>query len=151
LTRPAPAGTLRTNLDFRNIVVSISLFQAINHLIQVSRGTVAPVSAPRIVYFAHMQFMGQTEGGLLVDDRFFAMAGGPGSQALQAELNKRGALPLRQPLPAQAYPQFKLRSELIANAVRGEKTAWARTYDRNRVVAISDRAIFEEFLWLHDA
>lgn len=148
--------------------MSISLFQAINHLIQVSRGTVAPVSAPRIVYFAHMQFMGQTEGGLLVDDRFFAMPGGPGSQALQAELNKRGTLPLRQPLPAQAYPQFKLRSELgaiedawarlgslseadIANAVRGDKTAWARTYDRNRVVAISDRAIFEEFLWLHDA
>lgn len=148
--------------------MSISLFQAINHLIQVSRGAVVPVNAPRIVYFAHMQFMGKTEGGLLVDDRFFAMPGGPGTPALQTELNKRGTLPLRQPLPAQAYPQFKLRSELgaiedawaklgslpeaeIANAVRGDKTAWARTYDRNRVVAISDRAIFEEFLWLHDA
>lgn len=148
--------------------MSISLSQAVNHLITVSGGSVLPVSAPRIVYFAHMQFMGKTEGGLLVDDRFYAMPGGPGSQALQAELNKRGTLPLRQPLPAQAYPQFKLRSELsaiedawaklgslseadIANAVRGEKTAWARTYDRNRVVAISDRAIFEEFLWLHDA
>ncbi len=144
--------------------MAITLAQAINHLIEVSNKTVVALTAPRVVYFAHMMHMGETEGGLLVSDRFFAMSTGPCTADMQLQLAKRGQAPLRYPFAAapfkigregdaiaKAWATMKgMSSQDIIHEVQREKTAFARTYERNRIVAMSDRAIMEEFLFLHD-
>lgn len=151
-------------ISAKDCIMAITLAQATNHLIEVSNKTVVALTASRVVYFAHMLHMGETEGGLLVSDRFFAMPTGPGTPEMQLQLSKRGQAPLRYPFAAapfkigregdaiaKAWAIMKdLSPERIIHEVQREKTAFARTYERNRVAAMSDRSIMEEFLFLHD-
>jgi len=145
--------------------MAISIAQAINHLLDVSHFGVSGAVAPRIIYYAHMMFMGRTEGDLLVHERFYALATGPSTPTIQSLLSGYGHSPIKhrikEPLPKlgaetkaieQTWLAIKdLSPEMIQKEVMREKTAWKRFYRTDRLAPLSDRAIFEEFIELHDA
>ena len=147
--------------------MSVLVEHAANHLVATASGKLAPGAASRLLYLAHMRYMGETEGCLLVSDRFFATSTGPGVPRFEDGMRRIGRNPIQRPFQAKqgivlppdmkaaveaAWRDFGgLEVDALIKLVQQPGTAWKRVYRQSVAEAISDRLIFEEFLAFHDS
>ena len=145
--------------------MSVSIEQAANHLVSISGGKLTVPVLSRVVYLAHVRYMGTTEGSLLVEERFFATSTGPGVPQFQEFLLRIGKAPVTKAfharnggmLPAirqaieQAWSDFgALPVDELIRLTQQSGTAWRKAYQQGRVLPMPDRHVFEEFIEFHD-
>ncbi|AQS41836.1 MAG: Putative phage-associated protein [Candidatus Tokpelaia hoelldobleri] len=74
--------------------MSVSVFSAAKHLAERSGYSLSNLKMQKILYLAHMFYMGENEGKPLISDRFEAWDYGPVNPELYHELKIYGAEPV---------------------------------------------------------
>jgi len=139
----------------------ISASQAAKFLCRESDWSLSNLSLQKILYLAHMFYMGENNGTRLVDNDFEAWDFGPVVPALYRRVKAFGSEPIKnifysvadvrehsaEEILSWALEEFgSLRPGQLVNITHGDDGAWARAYAAGkRGIVIPDEYILDEY------
>ena len=141
---------------------SVSVFAAAKHVCRLSDWRVTNLKLQKILYLAHMSFVGQNNGALLIQEPFEAWDYGPVVRALYDAVKMFGNSPIQDVffgsvkalegtvaggMLSSAWDHLKDKSagELV-EVTHWRYGAWAKNYKQGRNNIIPTQDILEEFL-----
>jgi len=143
--------------------MSVSAFSAARHICRRSEWRVTNLKLQKILYLAHMSFVGQNEGAPLVDEPFEAWDYGPVIRALYDAVKMFGNSPIQDIFygsvrPLDGTPEGAMLSSAwdhLKTSSAGELVAithipggaWAKTYVSGMSKVIPNAAIWDEYRW----
>lgn len=141
--------------------MTISVLQAADHLSKRSDWTLSNLQLQKIIYLAHMFYMGQNEKEPLVHGNFEAWAYGPVHPSLYQAAKVYGSAPVKSLGVRSDYStdeaEFEILNEAyddlgkttpgkLINITHREGGAWDRNYIAGaRNIIIPNREIFDEY------